>query len=603
MQIKRNKPRSPRSLVFTLTISLAIFSIVTLLIAQSTAFFLSRRTLNTSIANQQRSIAQEAGGTVASSIQEKFSVLETASEFGNPSTANVETRQTILDDLLGLQPAFRQLAILNVTGRQMTTVSRQSSSLSEQFESHLQGDVLAQTSEGQRYISPVYIDELTSEPLVAIAVPAQNVFGDFQGVLVAELNLKFMWDLVDQLQVGETGYAYVVDNQGNLIAFQDTARVLRGENVGQLAEVRDFMENPSATADINPEVATYTGLLGEDVVGTYLPLGTPPWAVVIEIPYEEAYRPGTVQGNISIATTIVLGFLAAILGRYIARRVAAPLIDLSAAASDIAAGNLSREAKVAGPAEIAQVAATFNTMTSQLRELIGSLEQRVADRTRALVTASQVSHRISSSIRMDRQRLSAEVVELVNSSFNFYHTQTYFIHPTENELVLEAATGEAGKAMLEKGHRIPMGRGLVGRAAETNTPVLVSDVSTDREWLPNPLLPETKSELAIPISAGEIVIGVLDVQQNIPQGLTEEHKDVLQTVANQIMIAAQNARLLMEAQRYADREALITTINQKIQNTTTVENALQVAVREVGLALGAHTSVRLAQLDQRTDTK
>jgi putative methionine-R-sulfoxide reductase with GAF domain len=199
--------------------------------------------------------------------------------------------------------------------------------------------------------------------------------------------------------------------------------------------------------------------------------------------------------------------------------------------------------------------------------------------------------------------LSAEVVELVNSSFNFYHTQTYFIHPTENELVLEAATGEAGKAMLEKGHRIPMGRGLVGRAAETNTPVLVSDVSADREWLPNPLLPETKSELAIPISAGEIVIGVLDVQQNIPQGLTEEHKDVLQTVANQIMIAAQNARLLMEAQRHADREALITTINQKIQNTTTVENALQVAVREVGLALGAHASVRLAQLDQRTDNK
>jgi hypothetical protein len=216
-------------------------------------------------------------------------VLETAVEFGNPVAADSQTRENVLESLLGLQPAFRQLALLNIAGVRVAGVSRQSSSLSEEFESHLQGEVLEQTESGQRYISPVYIDELTSEPLVVIAIPVQNVFGDF-GVLVAELNLKFMWDLVDQLEVGETGYAYVVDNQGNLIAFQDTARVLRGENVGQIPEVKDFIENPSATADINPGVATYTGLLGENVVGTYLPLGTPPWAVVIEIPYAEAYR-------------------------------------------------------------------------------------------------------------------------------------------------------------------------------------------------------------------------------------------------------------------------------------------------------------------------
>ena len=74
--------------------------------------------------------------------------------------------------------------------------------------------LLIQTSTGQRYISPVYIDDATSEPLIAIAIPVKNVFGDFQGTLMAEVNLKFMWDLVDQLKVGETGYAYVVDNQG-----------------------------------------------------------------------------------------------------------------------------------------------------------------------------------------------------------------------------------------------------------------------------------------------------------------------------------------------------------------------------------------------------
>ena len=185
-------------------------------------------------------IAQDAGNTVASSIQEKFSVLETAAEFGNPITADSKTKQSILESLLGLQPAFRQLAMLNTSGRQVSQISRQSSSLSPQFEAQLTKDMLAKTKDGQRYISPIYIDDLTSEPLVVIAVPVKNVFGDFQGILVAELNLKFMWDLVDQLKVGETGYAYVVDNQGNLIAFGDTARVLRGENVRQIPEVKNL---------------------------------------------------------------------------------------------------------------------------------------------------------------------------------------------------------------------------------------------------------------------------------------------------------------------------------------------------------------------------
>ena len=106
-----------------------------------------------------------------------------------------------------------------------------SQSLSPQFALQLKGDALTQTMEGKRYISPVYIDDATSEPQVVIAIPVKSVLGDYQGTLAAEINLKFMWDLVDQLKVGETGYAYVVDNHGNLIAFGDTSRVLARENV------------------------------------------------------------------------------------------------------------------------------------------------------------------------------------------------------------------------------------------------------------------------------------------------------------------------------------------------------------------------------------
>jgi putative methionine-R-sulfoxide reductase with GAF domain len=429
--------------------------------------------------------------------------------------------------------------------------------------------------------------------LITVSIPVKNVLGDIQGTLIAEINLKFMWDLVDQLKVGETGYAYVVDNEGRLIAYGDTARVLRGENVQHIPEVQEFLENPTAAEDITPDIVAYIGLTGEKVVGRYIPLGTPEWAVFTEVPYSEAYKPTYRALTIFVLATLVMIFLAELAGVIVAKRLTVPLIALTGTATRIADGELNLKATMGGTKEIASLALAFNTMTTQLQESIGSLEQRVADRTKALATSADISRRISTIL--DRQQLIDEVVERVNSSFNYYHTQIYFYDETGSELQLAGGTGEAGKALLEHGHKVMKGAGLVGRAAETNSAVIVSDVSSDPRWLPNPLLPETKSEIAVPISSGDTVIGVLDVQHMLAGGLTKEDADVLQSIANQIMIAAQNGRLLIAAQKRAEREALISSINQKIQSTNTVETALQVAVREVGRALKARTSVHLTQ--------
>jgi len=152
---------------------------------------------------------------------------------------------------------------------------------------------------------------------------------------------------------------------------------------------------------------------------------------------------------------------------------------------------------------------------------------------------------------------------------------------------MAGGTGEAGAAMLARGHKIPKGRGLVGRAAETNAPVLVPDVTQAEGWLSNPLLPETKSEVAIPIVSGSTVLGVLDVQQNIVNGLNEEDVSLLQSLAGQIAISMQNARSLEQSKTQAEFESLVNTIGQKIQRAATMEETLQTAIREIGLALGA----------------
>ena len=576
MNTKTIKPKGARSLAVTLAITFFVLSVVVLLVNGALAAYTNYVAYQETIAIRQQLVAQEASKAVATSIEEKFTGLETAVEFANPVLANADTRKTIMDSLLGLDPAFRQFALLNKQGTQLAQVSRSSPFLSTQFALRLNGDALTQTLEGKRYISPVYIDDATSEPQIAIAIPINSILGDYQGTLVAEVNLKFMWDLVDQLKVGETGYVYVVDNLGKLIAFGDTTRVLANENVGKIFEVNEFIKNPGEATDINTKVANYTGLLGKTVVGTYVPLGAPQWAVVTELPTDEANQPIFQSLVSSVATILVFAVLAGLAGIFLARRLSAPLVDLSNTATEVAGGNLSREAKVDGPAEIAQVATSFNAMTARLRDLIGSLEQRVAERTKALETSSEVSRRLSTIL--NQKELVTEVVDQLNNAFGFYHTQIYFYNEANDSLVMAGGTGEIGEKMLAQFHKVAKGRGLVGRAAESNQPVLVSDTSKNPEWLPNPLLPDTKSEMVVPISIGNRVLGVLDVQQNTTNSLKQEDVDSIQPIANQIAVAMQNIRQYENTQKIAADMNVVANVGIVVSTITETGNLLQEVV-------------------------
>lgn len=232
-------------------------------------------------------------------------------------------------------------------------------------------------------------------------------------------------------------------------------------------------------------------------------------------------------------------------------------------------------------------------LARQLEEERTLLEQRVTDRTRALSISATLSRQLSTIL--DPDILVEEVVTRLQETFDYYHTHIYFLDETAQVLRMVGGTGEPAREMARRGHKLPVGVGLVGRAAATGTTVFARDVSQEPNWQRNPLLPNTRSEIAVPIQFANQVLGVLDVQQNMVDGFGTQDMDLLQSVANQLAVVLRNARLYAEARRQAEHEALLNQINQRIMQTTDVESALKVAVLELGEALNApQTEVRLA---------
>ena len=591
MKMRIPKSGSKLSLMALLAITFFALSAVVLLISGGLQIVFNYQTQRDVVFSQQRLIAQEAASAVSGFIEDKFSVLETAVELENVVAVPAEDQERILGNALGFQPSFRQLALFNAEGQLLTQNSRLVQARSQEFVNQVTEQVLPTIEQTDRYISPIVIDNESSEPLILIAVPIFDVLGDFQGILAAELNLKFMWDLVDQLEVGDTGYAYVVNKQGDLLAFADTARVLKRENVSQLPEVREFISGGVQDED-GADLAL--GINETRSVQTFVSLDSPDWAVVTEMPVAEAFAPVRASAIGSTIVVLVVALLSGVVGVFVARRLAQPLLDLTETAVQIAGGDINLEAKVAGNLEVNQLATAFNNMTAQLRSFIDTLEQRVADRTRALEISGNVSRQLSNIL--DRDKLVQAVVEQVKESFDYYHAHIYLFDDKAQNLIMVGGTGEAGQQMLANKHQIPAGKGLVGRAGQSGQPVWVPDTAQAEGWLPNPLLPDTKAEIAVPIKSGDNVLGVLDVQQNVTAGLSQADVDLLESIANQVAVALRNANLFEEAQQQAKREALMNEINQKILRTTDVDEAMQVAVREIGRALNStQTVVRFRQ--------
>jgi putative methionine-R-sulfoxide reductase with GAF domain len=446
-------------------------------------------------------------------------------------------------------------------------------------------DWFQKASSGEVVVTDVYYLFAARGVVITLAAPVIGPDGEQVGVLASQFSMPKLWEFInEQKTIGETGFVMLIDQRGRIISHPDPAIVFDEASrftpavtlQGESGFIQDrAVDGVSRIYGFAP-VQKLDDLLGKS------------WTVVAVVPTEEVFRPIKQLGFQIAVTAIILAVVIGLATFLVTRNITRPVLRLASAAQAIQGGDLSQQVEVTSRDELGILAEAFNGMTARLREMVGDLEAR----TRALETSAAVSRRLSTIL--DQKQLVAEVVAQVRQAFDYYHVHIYLVDEGNQDLVMAGGTGEAGRAMLAAGHKLPRGKGLVGRAAETNTVVLVPDVAQEEGWLPNPLLPDTRAEVAVPIAVGERVLGVLDVQQNVVGGLGESDASLLRSITGQVAIALQNIRLLSETRQKAEREARVNLITQRIQSATTVESALQVAVHELGQALGAReTSVRL----------
>lgn len=222
-------------------------------------------------------------------------------------------------------------------------------------------------------------------------------------------------------------------------------------------------------------------------------------------------------------------------------------------AERLASGDLEHRVPVMTQDEMGRLAQAFNQMAQELQDLYAGLEARIAKRTRALESLAE-QMRISAEVGraattvLDPEELQQYVVRLVSDQFGFYHTGLFLVDESEQYAMLRAASSAGGKSMLERQHRLRVGEGIVGRVIESAELYIVLDTTEDPIYYANPDLPETRSEVALPLRARGRTFGALDVQSVETQAFTDENVIVFELLADQVALALDNARLYQEAQ-------------------------------------------------------
>ncbi len=488
--------------------------------------------------------------SVAPDMRAEIQALSTAEEDpAEYATAHDAILETLIEEVES-HPSFREMFVMSSVG----------------------GKVLASTEKGNEgqyrvsdsyytqgrldpYVQNVYTSPQTGQPAMTISAPVRDARGNLLGVLAIHINLERLDSIILQRAgLGDTGETYIVDRFNNFIS---------AARSGERAYPRGVhTQGIDAALSGEDGLAQYSNYGGIPVIGVYRWMDEREMALLSEISQQEALAP-IQRVAVNILTSGLAVALILALGVYlISRQIARPLIAINAAANQMTAGNLDARAPELTKDEVGTLAVSFNVMAGQIHQLVDDLEQRVAERTADLASAnrqsekratelqtvSEVARAVSTEVNLEE--LLTLVTNVVSERFGFYHVGVFLLDNVSKTAVLRASNSPGGKRMVARGHKLPIGQvGIVGHVAASGEPRIALDVGKDATFFNNPDLPETRSEMALPLSLRGHIIGILDVQSAQSNAFTQADVETLNILADQVAIAIENARLLAESKQ------------------------------------------------------
>ena len=309
--------------------------------------------------------------------------------------------------LLRLSPPIAEVARLDAQGREQLRISRRVADVIGSNRDLSDSPAFRGAKAGNVYYGPVYFFGET-EPFMTIAVRGD---GANAGVTVAEVNLRFIWEVVAKIKVGNTGKAFVVDRQGRLIAHPDLWPVLRKTDLSTRPEVRAGLSGviPSQSGEVSND------LFGRPVLSSYVMVPTLGWLVFVELPLNEAYAPIYTSIERSALLLLVLLACSVVAAFLLSRRMTVPIRLLTQGAARIGSGDLEQRLKIETGDELEALGEQFNQMAAHLRESYATLERKVAERTAELEKTRD--HALAAHAAAERARNVAEQASETKSRF------------------------------------------------------------------------------------------------------------------------------------------------------------------------------------------
>ena len=419
------------------------------------------------------------------------------------------------------------------------------------------------------------------KPSIYFSSPIKNPDGEIIGFLRIEYRASVFQSIIRSLDTGDTNaiisivdkstylrLSYTGDRDNlfksykeftelELVALQSDGRLpmhpLRETNSATVNGIDNLNQQPFFYADSES--------LSQELINTGTSLKTQSWVALVSQPTNVYLTPVREQNRINTLISMLLVIFSIATGFVASQILASPLNTLTKVAEKIAAGDLNVRVDVSTKDEFGILADTFNRMTDQLNQTLTELEQRVAERTADLELSRQQSVKRANELQsigeiskiiageQKLENLLPLITRLVSERFGFYHAGIFLLDDSNQFAVLQAANSTGGQNMLKREHKLEVGgNSIVGYVAQTGTARISLDVGQDAVYFNNPDLPNTRSEMSLPLKVRDNIVGVLDVQSEKPGAFTENDAKTLSILTDQIAIALENARLFTQTQ-------------------------------------------------------